>query len=127
MPKTVRNIVYTTGAVLKPLQNLKREQVWDQDKRKNEIFFFLTANALTLKNTETKSAGTQKAVWLLQPRSTEITIQRVKQEHSSPWTEQKLFQAIASIMNILLTRPIKNNHRQIHKSRRSPPCLSKKW
>lgn len=50
------------------------------------------------KNTETKSAGRQKAVWLPQPCSAEVTFQRVKQAHSFPCTEQKLFQAIASFM-----------------------------
>lgn len=58
------------------------------------------------KNTETKSAGRQKAVWLLQPCNAEVTFQRVKQAHSFPCTEQKLFQAIASFMKYS-TRPIK--------------------
>lgn len=36
-------------------------------KQKGRMRFLLGANAFTLKTTETKSAGRQKAVWLLQP------------------------------------------------------------
>lgn len=68
----------------------------DKDKRENEIPSW--GKYIHTKNTETKSAGRQKAVWPLQPCNPEVTFQRVTRTHSSPCTEQKLFQAIASFM-----------------------------
>lgn len=68
----------------------------DKNKRENEMPSWY--KCIHTKNTETKSAGRQKAVWLPQPCSAEVTFQRVKQAHSFPCTEQKLFQAIASFM-----------------------------
>lgn len=87
----------TIKAVSKPLQTLKREQE-GETKTKERMRSLLGTNAFTLKTQKQRVLADKKAVWLPQPCNTEVTFQRLKQAHSSPRTEQKLFQAIASFM-----------------------------
>lgn len=70
-------IPYNKSCVKPHLKQIEeRTSVRQRQKKENKISS--SSKCIHAKNTETKSAGRQKAVWLLQTYNTEVTFQRVK-------------------------------------------------